>query len=677
MADLIENIRKQVRLLDWECLKSILDTLPPTEERFDQIALIVWHSDSMVRRRPGDDGVARDLFLKELGAYYQARGVVTAKELIGEMHVELLKIDKGYVEIHSVVPKMVSAKFNASQRIAGVFSALDHAILTTFQDFDKKVELNKGVIGPDRNLRDAADNSYDPHAVIHGLTVAAGDVLMLESFTEGWFDDRGKILLPDLQPAPQGAPDAVVANLMNANKWRIWKNVDERVRFLGGSLVLHSQDYPDWVGKVKSENPGVEINTVFEFKPDSTVEQFEVLANERFDSVVEQNLHKLIRTTNVEEKISSTRNLVALPPHEFISLDEALAAVSFGHLTKMDIMVASAGGMLLSERLRGYSILKLLTEELKAEQGTYFPRVSRQYLIVELCKSGLNETVAEKFIQNATFGKSSRDLYDQPLIKSTDDHYFVFGVSLALADFTKILISSLANERQNFECKGEAFEEFTISMLKSCGFNARKLKVKRGLKNEHEFDYDVAFTWDDHVFFIECKNRGIPMGNPIATYHFNQEMQGHVKQVERLRQGLNDYPDILEKDFPAAAGKTPVFCIVNALPYSMGEFKDIYVIDDSILGRFFSSSTFTVTMGRRDGKGPQIQEDLRMIWSGMFPSAKEFIDYISSPPQLALAVENYALVPKLEQLSLDSFAAIIDFRRKDLNAEAISRNLRE
>ncbi|WP_199885027.1 hypothetical protein [Pseudomonas bohemica] len=228
-----------------------------------------------------------------------------------------------------------------------------------------------------------------------------------------------------------------------------------------------------------------------------------------------------------------------------------------------------------------------------------------------------------------------------------------------------------------FEDKGDAFEQSTIDLLREQGLNARKLKVRRGQNNEHEFDYDVAFTWDEYVFFIECKNRSIPSGNPILINNFNEDMQAHLNQVQRLRQGLVEYPDILTRDFPEAVGKTPVFCILNSLPYAMGQYEDIYVIDDSILSRFFSGPTFGVTQGHLDGEGPQVREDLKRLWAGSSPGVADFIKYITDPPQIKIAIKYYEVIGQVQRLSVRAAAGIHDYRRKDFSSDALSSLLRD
>lgn len=675
MTDSNEKIIEIIRQLNFKKLKKTLDPLPATEDVFMKFALLSYHADTIVRRRPGDDGLKRDKFLIDLGNYYEGRGLESAIDLIEQMRVELLKIDAGYVHVHSVVPQMVSAQFSPEQRISGMFAALDRVIRTALQDVDTKVEASAGVMGPDRNLKDSNGNSYDPHALIHGLSIAAGDVLMLEAYGDKWFDDKKRMVLPTLVPVTESIIKAVDANLFNANRWRLWKNIDERIRYLGGNLEHFTQEFPDWCNNIKTNH--TEIKTAFEFKPEISAEQFDILANERFDAIVQQNILKLFRETNAAQAFNNPQGDVPIAPQGYVSFDEAFSAFALSHFTKIEKLDSFAGGLLLSERLRGYAVLRLLVVELEEEQKTYFPIVSLERLTLELQRYGLVSEVAMTFIDKATFGIGSKDLYDQPLIKTLDGNYLLFGCSLFLCDLTKTMFSALSMEGVSFEEKGKAFEQATIKMLRNHGFDARTLKVKRGENNEHEFDYDVAFTWDEYVFFIECKNRSIPMGNPILTYRFNEEMGEHVKQVERLRQGLNDYPDILTKDFPEAVGKKPIFCILNALPYSMGEFEGIYIIDESILSRFFSPPTFGVTVGRLDGKGPQTRDDLKRIWEGSSPKVSDFIKYLSSPPQMKIAQQYYEVTGRIEWLSMDAAAAVYDFRRKDLHGEALSDILRK
>ncbi|WP_440060849.1 hypothetical protein ACTAB0_24640 [Pseudomonas syringae] len=674
----VDEIKALIRSLNWKGLKKKLDLQLVNSELFAEILLLVWQSDSIVRRRPGDDGVKRDRFLNEFGNYFLLHGVDTAISNVQKVRVELLKIDRGYEEIYSATSKVASLALSSEQRVSGVFIAADFALSNLNRDLDHKIRSSKGVLDVGRNVHGVDGNEYDPNSNLHGLTIAVGDVIMLEAYSQGWFNAEGRISLPELPRTDEAIAEAVIANLRNANAWRIWKGVDERVRFLGASLTQISNELHSWKTRVEEDGgPKIqlELNAAFEFKPDMGVELLDTLANERFDTILDQNFRKLLITTNAVEKVSDLASFVELAPKGYVSVDEVHAVLMFSFLTKMDPWKAKSNDLSIVEIIRGYAVLKNFIGALDQKNETHTPRVSRARLHLELTRFGLTSLAANSFIDRATFQRSSRDLYDQPLIKTINDEFFVFGPSLVSANLPKIVFSSLANEGATFEEKGGMYEAATIGMLQGAGFQPRNLKVRRGGDEEQEYDYDVAFTWDDYVFFIECKNRGLPMGNPIAIYRFNNELHDHIKQVKRLKQALLDYPDILEKDFPEAVGKKAIFCLVNALPFAIGSFDGLYIIDDSILGRFFTSPTFGMVAGRLDGKGQVKRIDLKKIWTGSKPTAKEFISYLAEPPQLIMAKKHYEIAPKIEFLSDEVCAKIVDFRRKDLKSKEVSNLL--
>lgn len=679
MADKFEGIRDSLRKLDWKKCKQQLDNLPADTESCLSILQLVWHSDSFVRRRPGDNGIKRDRFLEQMSDYYSAVGVSEAADAILEMRTELLIIDQGYIEIHSVVPTLATAALTPEQRVSAAFVALDKSVRLMLDDLDRNNRSSNVVMGHGRNLTGKNQEKYDPNAVANGLTTAAGDIVMLEAYRQGWFDEDNRIVLPDLVEVATESVDAIVANLRNANLWRLWKNLDERVRFLNGTLTLAPDGISSWKAKVLEEGgPQIpdDVCVAFDFVPEKRAETLDILANERLDEILTQNFQKLIRETNALSKVGPAGEFVALPPKKYISVYEMHASLMYAHLTKLDTFKLVSGELTVTELLRGYAVLKCYVDVLEKEQHTYFPRVSFDRIHAELMRCGLSSLAADAFISRATFCRSSRDLYDQPLVKTRDGCYILFGSSLVGADLTKILMSNLANYGTTFEDKGKLFEAATISMLRRYGFIARNLKVWRGSKGEHEFDYDVAFTWGNYVFFLECKNRGLPLGNPIATYRFNHELDAHLAQVERLKQGLIDYPDILTKDFPEAVGKEPIFCLVNAMPFAYGYLDGVYVVDDSILSRFFSSSSIKVTKGQLDGKGPQARTALHRLWKGRKPTPDEFIAYLKLPPQLELARHNYELAPKIECLSAKACAKVTDYRRKDLSSNQVSKFLK-
>ncbi|HDQ4464508.1 TPA: hypothetical protein P9G65_004919 [Pseudomonas aeruginosa] len=674
----IEAIKAYIRKLDWKKVSTLLDTQTDANEEFLELLTLVLHTDTIVRRRPGDDGKKRDRFLELLGNHYVEHGISHATKEVADMRDELIKIDRGYEEIYSEASKLESAKHSPTQRVSGVFVAAGAALKNIIADLERQVKKNKGRLETSRNIQSIEKHMYDPSSNLHGLTAAAGDIIMLEAYKGGWFDSEDRVVIPALPEVEQAVVESVVYNIHNANTWRTWKGIDERVRFLQADLNFLDADLESWREQIKKDGgPQIEdkCKAAFEFKPNHRTEMFDVLANERFDVIQEQNFRELAYMTNAAEKVNSSSGAIEMPPKSYVSVDEINANTMFKFFTKMDSGKVHSQGLSIAEIIRGYATLKNFIEKHQDKNSEWTPCVSQRVLQEELVRCGLPTAKASAFIDRVTFCRSSRDLYDHPLIKCQDENFYVFGPSLLLCDIVKITISSLANEGTSFDDKGELFEESTKKSLQRHGFEPRNLKVRRGA-NKEEFDYDVAFVWDDHVFFLECKNRGLPMGNPIATYRFMNELESHIKQVERLKRGLHDHPDILEKDFPEAVGKKPVFCLLNAMPFACGEIEGIYAVDDSIFFRFFASSTFGVTAVPIDRKRPSKRTPLRRIWKSAEPTVEEFIEYLAKPPQLDLAAQNYELAPRIEYLSNNVCGKIIDFKRKDLNSDQITKLLK-
>lgn len=483
-------------------------------------------------------------------------------------------------------------------------------------------------------------------------------------------------MLPVPVPVSQTDKSAAELKLFNASLWRRWKTIDEHHRLLEASLEeLVSPQLPEWVSRFPESE---KIATAFEFQPRSELERLDVIASERFETRMVQTFQEMLLTTNVRKVVpTSSVPKVELLPHGILSVDEAHAGTMLGQYLGLRLDQTKAGTLLLSERLRGYAVLKLLVETSVEADGTYFPVLTHAKVKAELLRCGLSLASANAFIKVATFNRSSRDMYDQPMIRLSNGSYCLFGFSLIASSLVKLMISSLENAKLSFPKRGPAFEKQIIDLLRAQGFEAKTLKVKRGTPKE-EYDYDVTFVWGDYVFFMECKNRGIPFGNPIAIANFADEISGHADQVKRLRKGLLDYPDIITVDYPQAIGKKPVFCVVFSLPFSMGYQDGVYYIDESLLGRFFKpGGSFGMELGKVTPGEPRYRVEFARLWASDAPTPEDLIRYMENPPQLQLAKARYELRADFIRLSEDVALAFADWHRKNLSEAEEAKILTE
>ncbi|KVR19804.1 hypothetical protein WL62_19210 [Burkholderia ubonensis] len=637
--------------------------------------MMVLRADSMVRRRPGDDGAKRDRLLAELEGYLQEKDLEEAASTVAALHKIFCSIDKGYVAILSEEEKLQFSTLSPQKRVSAVLSYLVTLGKQLQLDYKRAMEGAK-FISPNQTISDVNGIPYNQNATYHSFTLAATDALQLEGYRNSYFDATGELVLPVPVPISESERNAAEMKLINASLWRRWKSADERHRLgLANLEELTSQEFPEWVSRF---NMHEKITTVFESYPHSALEQMDVIASERFEARMVQTFQEMLVTTNIREIVApSSARKVELPPLGRVSVDEAHAGTMLGQFLGLRLDQTKARDLLLSERLRGYAVLKELVQSFIEADGTYFPVLTREEIQAELLRCGLSPASASAFIEAATFNKSSRDMYDQPMIRLSNGSYLLFGFSLINSSLVKLMISSLENAKINLPKRGAAFERHIVDFLRAEGFDARTLKVMRGNPKE-EYDYDVTFVWGDYVFFMECKNRGIPFGNPIAVANFGDELGEHTRQVTRLRQGLTDFPDIISDAHPQAIGKKPVFCVVFSLPFSMGYQDGVYYIDESLLKRFFApGGSFGMELGKMAPGEPRYRVEFAKLWAGDAPTAEDLIRYMENPPQLQLAKARYELRANLFRLSEDVVLSYADWHRKNLSEAEEARILAE
>lgn len=113
----------------------------------------------------------------------------------------------------------------------------------------------------------------------------------------------------------------------------------------------------------------------------------------------------------------------------------------------------------LVEWLRGYSALRALIQEVAGSDVKAVARVQlmpRRDLVRILQRLGLRGRTAETFIKHAPLCRSSRDLFDTPLIAVEDDQILLYGPGLAATIPVQAMLSRLSSLKQSFEIRGAA-----------------------------------------------------------------------------------------------------------------------------------------------------------------------------------------------------------------------------
>lgn len=383
-------------------------------------------------------------------------------------------------------------------------------------------------------------------------------------------------------------------------------------------------------------------------------------------------------TTNLLSKGQSIDPGAAMPPHGYVSPEEAHSVVMLSEYLGINVAThpANLGGLRLCEWMRGFATLQHLAQHnigaASEPLDRAFPRMTITALEEILQRNGLVGTKARIFIDHASFAKSSRDPYDAPVLRGEENWCLLVVPALADALLIRLVLSTLANKGLDVEGKGEAFEEQFRAVLEAEGLPVYYFEVHR---DGQTYEYDALVPWGPYLFLFECKNRSLSGTNPIASYNSLRSAATHVEQVKRLTAALTDHPDILTtriKENCSALQIIPV--VVNSMPFSMqGSFESVYFSDVASINRFFSERYFHISQMHRVGAHKFLHRiALHDLWSGEKPDAEAFMRHLEDPLQLRVMIAHMSVQPINIQIGPDLYAHTQVPRRREMTMQSIA-----
>ncbi|KWF14007.1 hypothetical protein WL83_16175 [Burkholderia ubonensis] len=508
---------------------------------------------------------------------------------------------------------------------------------------------------------------YNPEAVHEFLISTFESTLGMEAHINGWYDESGVLTLPLLPLSTEENQFAVGSVQFLAASWRNWQFAERRHRYLDGPLTRYNDLPADW-GKA-----GV-TSLWYSVPSDDHREFHHYVANSRLRERLQQQLGSVITSPLYRKVVAGIDGRVELLPKQSISIVELHAATALSQLLSGEIAEdrTEYAGLTLAEWVRGYSALQSICE---TALETGIPerltiRYSRSELVAILERLGLRGGKAETFIGHVTYRKASRDLFDQPLITLQDGSFILLALSGATSSIPNVILSTLGMLDVNLDGRGKRFERSVIEFLRRQGIEAKNILCKRGGET---YDYDVAFVWGDYLFLLECKSRGLSGGDPTRAYYFSLGIRDAVKQVKRLADGLDRYPDILATYFPEAVGKQVVYCVINSLPYAVFDGVDgIHFTDEGSFTRFFQQSE----IGPRriePGKGLgdiDPETAVAFLWDGPRPTPEDLLRQLKNPIQLVMATSHIKLSPSDVHVEEHTVHRLMEYGRTDSTPES-------
>lgn len=665
-------VKQALKTLAWKKLEEHLATINIDEACLDELLAHIRRCTDFIIKRPNlTREHDRIHFIDKLAKFLrQTVGSDAAVRLTQEISLIQL-IEAGYSEIMRTLDRTVAAKMLPETQAAAALSRSAYQYRELTKAVQSSVKIRGELTLQSLRIKGEDGASYSPDGILASLVNVTTMTLLLLGHRNNWFDADRFLVLPNLlAPTKDEIYKAGITEVLAAS-WRNWERMEQRCRYFNGEIrVLSENNLPHWAPK------GAEA--VFEYDHITNVEYFDYLANERLNDRLIQTYQEMLLQTSVEARSSGIGGPLDLPPGYFVSPQEVHSAVSLCEILGYSIVDDHARpcGLRLVEWVRGYATLQCLADERYLNNSTsdlYFT-IHHNELRNVLERVGLQEGTADIFINQASLKMSSRDLFDQPLIRIADNTLLVFAPAILNSIPARVTLSTIGNQGEQLARKGKAFEEEMLNFFEQQGLSAKSFKF---IRNGEEFEYDVVVLWDDYIFIFECKNRMISGHNTTAAYYFSLEIKSFIDQVIRLAGALHQFPDaVRERTGFDVTNKTIVPCIVNSLPYALkGDRKGVYVTDASSLKRFFEDRHFHIIRPHNLTRNAKIlhRTAIKSLWATDKPTPDDLIAYLSDPIQLQLMIEHTRTRQHTFTLGEKSVATVTDLTRDEISVSSIAK----
>jgi hypothetical protein len=312
------------------------------------------------------------------------------------------------------------------------------------------------------------------------------------------------------------------------------------------------------------------------------------------------------------------------------------------------------GGLTILEWLRGYCILEESYAGIIPDDSGGIIEIDPSEFKATLQRGGLSSAKASTFLERAIFQAGRRDLYDAPLLRTSDGHLYFLAALYRGIDVALIISSQLGTQKLNVDEKGKAFEKAVLKMFTNAGLVARTFKFK---VRDTPYDCDVAVLWDRHLFIFECKNYSLPADDAADRLFFWMRQVEARDQVERIAKDLSDHPEIIRENFGKDAVWSEVHvAVLNAsflwFPRSR---SGTFFYDASALGRFLKEGTLNeIHSHPHEGGRVDVSVEVARLWEGERPTPSDLLREMENPGQVTMEREKYYIARKLLPLSFDS-----------------------
>lgn len=673
-----ENLVKNALAnLDWNILKRHFDEIGPTEVQFMEVCNHARRCTQLICKYPNKKNeTGRAHFFDEFRAYANARSCIDAVKEITSVETLLGLVEHGYRSIHDVLDNCPISTHPPVVRVAAAISRAGHQYLDLLSRRDAALAASRELnLLSGLRLQDDDGNTFSPDAVLDLLAETVAMTIIMEAYKNKWFESgSGIVVLTDLPDIGEKERYEAGATEVLAAFWRQWERAEKRRRYLGGDLRRLTGP----------ERPGYfppQIETVIEYRPPedglSKCEVYDEIAHRRLKDRLVQTFFEMEVEHRISDKAVGISQGAALPPSQYISAKEFHAIVSLSEILGYSIVndIERPGGLRLLEWVRGYAVLQKLAQTRSDKTDTsvadYTLILTESELVGQLKACGLKEDAATRFIAQTCLHKSSRDLFDCPLVRLRDSRYLLFGPAAIHMNIALVVLSNLSNRGEKLGRKGKAFENSMREFFCKQGLDVFTFEVRR---DESPYEYDALVPWEEYLFLFECKNRSLPINDSVQSYYFDLETASEIGQVLRLAKALERYPDIImEKMGPQYLGRKIIPCVLHSLPYSrIGKTDGVYFTDASALKRFFEQPYLHIKVPHSIGPATVLHRTaIKKFWAGERPIPTDLIEQLEHPFQVEILRKHLEVQPFDFGLSDTELAITYELVHKEMDMRSI------
>lgn len=234
------------------------------------------------------------------------------------------------------------------------------------------------------------------------------------------------------------------------------------------------------------------------------------------------------------------------------------------------------------------------------------------------------EIILDKFI----FTKSSKDLYDSPIIEH-EKGYIILPQILLGIDFSRALFSIISNSNVgNIEQKGLNLESTVQKMIEKV-FSKFECN-KKGKVNGQDYELDFVYKYNDELIFLEIKTQK----QPENYYDFYMCIHDLDKYINNFNRNVECYKndDDKEKKFFKEDYKNIKKIFISNVVYKITSIRNIFIIDEDDFFKFFKEQDYNFS-NLIQKKGEKILEvnsnigNRRTIFSQGYNGIKGIINY--------------------------------------------------